>query len=566
MSVTAIVFVIVFVSTAMVVLFFTRFRAKVALRARLIDLPGKMPDLDEHGQAVSLENLDSITRYAKRMEAHDPGAWRLDATTWNDLDMNKVFGRVNVCLSSVGEEYLYNCLHELQQDESGLLAREDLVQYLSANPEERLAVQMALYRLGKQNYNGLIRLMFATDKRFLKYQWLYRVMAWLPLLGTVLFFVHVPIAFFVVFGGFVANFIIDDRVQDKTEDEIPAIDYMNRLLRCCGRLAKHNCTLPIFATVRQGYKQLKPMMNRMPSGRVTNNEWMDLSFILDYVRILFLIKVRNYNRVMRMIEEQTDALHGLFKAVGELEVALCVQSLRLNLPVACVPTFVPDAQIEFDGMVHPLITQPVANTAEISGNTLLTGSNASGKSTFIKALALGSVLAQTLYTCAAERFALRFSWVMTSMVMRDDLSGGDSYFIVEIKSLKRMIDRVKLYPCTCFVDEILRGTNTVERIAASASVLRWLHGQDDDQAQPNCLVLAATHDIELTQLLADAYANYHFRETVEASGVTFDYKLQPGPATTRNAIKLLEVMDFNPRIVTQAQDMSQRYDTTQKWM
>ncbi|MCL2363092.1 MAG: hypothetical protein FWC71_00330 [Defluviitaleaceae bacterium] len=561
MSVTAIVFVIVFVSTAMVVLFITRVRAKAALRTRLLDMPGKLPELGVGGNPVSLENLDSIARYATHEAAHAPDAWRLDATTWNDLDMDKVFGRVNVCLSSVGEEYLYNCLHDLQQRPNALLEREKLVQFFSAETEERLAVHMALHRLGKENYNGLARLMFAFDGKFLKFQWLYKVLAWMPLLTAALIFVHVPLGVMGLLAAFLINAVVHNRVKDRLEDDIPALEYMNALFACCKRLAARKIDLPVFEKLRTAFTFFKPMMNRLPQSRNRGSVYLDFDFIYEYVRIIFLYDVRNYNRLSQEIKEHNWQLHELFKGVGEIEVALCVQSLRMNLPVACVPEFGNDAQITFEELVHPLIKQPITNTGQIGGDSLLTGSNASGKSTFVKSLALGGVLAQTLHTCAAARFTLRFSWVMTSMVMRDDLSGGDSYFIVEIKSLKRMLERVALYPCTCFIDEILRGTNTVERIAASASVLRWLDGG----GQRNCLTVAATHDIELTHLLANTYSNYHFRETVTPAGVTFNYKLQDGPSTTRNAIKLLEVMDFDPQIVTQAQDMAQGYDTTQKW-
>ena len=94
----------------------------------------------------------------------------------------------------------------------------------------------------------------------------------------------------------------------------------------------------------------------------------------------------------------------------------------------------------------------------------------------------------------------------------------------------------------CFVDEVLRGTNTAERIAASSRILRYL-------AEKKALVFAATHDLELTSLLADVYENYHFSEQVEENIVVFDYRLKPGKATSRNALKLLEMMEY-PKVIT----------------
>lgn len=95
------------------------------------------------------------------------------------------------------------------------------------------------------------------------------------------------------------------------------------------------------------------------------------------------------------------------------------------------------------------------------------------------------------------------------MALRDDLSSQESYYIAEIRSLKRILDAVgEEYPVLCFVDEVLRGTNTVERIAASSQILESL-------ASENVICFAATHDIELTYILEGVYENYHFSEEID---------------------------------------------------
>lgn len=87
------------------------------------------------------------------------------------------------------------------------------------------------------------------------------------------------------------------------------------------------------------------------------------------------------------------------------------------------------------------------------------------------------ILAQTIHTCCADRCQSSYWRVMTSMALRDDLGSGESYYIVEIRSLKRILDAAQSpgAPVLCFVDEVLRGTNTVERIAASTQILKSLH-------------------------------------------------------------------------------------------
>ena len=191
---------------------------------------------------------------------------------------------------------------------------------------------------------------------------------------------------------------------------------------------------------------------------------------------------------------------------------------------------------------------------------LLTGSNASGKSTFLKMVALNAILAQTIHTCSCESYQAPLYRIFSSMSLKDDLSEGDSYFIVEIKAIKRILDasQTEGRPVLCFVDEVLRGTNTIERIAAAAQILRGL-------ADKGCMVFAATHDMELAQLLKECMNNYHFEEDVRDGDVHFFYKLQEGPTKTRNAIKLLEMLGFREDLVSRANESVRVFEQTGEW-
>jgi DNA mismatch repair ATPase MutS len=131
------------------------------------------------------------------------------------------------------------------------------------------------------------------------------------------------------------------------------------------------------------------------------------------------------------------------------------------------------------------------------------------------------------------------------MALKDNILTGESYFVTEIKSLRRIIGYCDTQRCIVFVDEILRGTNTPERIAASTAVLRKLH-------MTGSICIVASHDIELTRLLAAEYDNYHFTEHFTADTITFDYLLRAGPSRSTNAIKLLAYMGFDKGIVNEA--------------
>ena len=110
----------------------------------------------------------------------------------------------------------------------------------------------------------------------------------------------------------------------------------------------------------------------------------------------------------------------------------------------------------------------------------------------------------------------------------------------------------------CAIDEVLRGTNTIERVAASAEILKALE-------RPGTLCLIATHDAELCALSGGRYQLTHFEETVSDTEISFDYKLKPGPAETRNAIHLLKLMGFDDTIVKAAHHQADEYVRTGKW-
>ncbi len=158
-------------------------------------------------------------------------------------------------------------------------------------------------------------------------------------------------------------------------------------------------------------------------------------------------------------------------------------------------------------------------------------------------MAINQILGQTVFTTCVKSYKASFFNIYTSMALKDDVLKNESYYIVEIKYLKRIIDKSKdKMPKLCFVDEILRGTDTIERIASSSEVLNYFNNS-------NCICFAATHDIELTYLLEDKFDNYHFEEEITDNDMVFDYKLREGRAKSRNAIKLLALMGYDDTII-----------------
>jgi len=505
---------------------------------------GKPPQKQEY-------SLESIKTYHVYTTANADTEKYIDGITWNDLEMDKIFKRINVCNTSIGEEYLYNCLHEPQFDQSHLLNREAFISRMNEQPEERFKIQMCLVRLGKINFNGIPDFIFKSGEKPLRFPVIYIILSIIPflLIGAFIINLYAGIACFLI--SFTLNIAIYFLTKRKIDISFSAIQYFLSMINCCNKLLKiENLKSELFwEQLNNSYITFKSLKGI--DLQIMQNRSDDFGILSQYWRILRLTDVKNYNKVTIRINKNKEQFHNLYKKLAEIDLAICVSSFRESLPFYSTPIFHNENRIDFEEIYHPLLSTPVSNSGIIKNNSIITGSNASGKSTFIKTLAVNGILAQTIFTCTAQAFSSRFSLVMTSMALRDDISEGESYFITEIKSLKRILDKIKKVYCVCFIDEILRGTNTIERIAASASILNYLNEKD-------CLCVAASHDIELAKMLEEIVDNYHFKERITNDGMVFDYKINQGISNTKNAIKLLRYMNFPDIIVENAENFADK--------
>lgn len=216
------------------------------------------------------------------------------------------------------------------------------------------------------------------------------------------------------------------------------------------------------------------------------------------------------------------------------------------------PSLAPgESVLAAQGLGHPLIPIQVRvcndfNLAQKGEVAIITGSNMSGKSTFLRTLGINTVLALAGAPVAAEVFRLQLLRLFTCIQVSDSLSDGFSYFYAEVHRLKQLLDALQIndQPGVLFlIDEIFRGTNNHERRIGSQAYVRAL-------VQANGAGLISTHDLELSKLADEnpMILNYNFRDDVVDGRMFFDYRLRPGPSPTTNALKImaLEGLPINP--------------------
>ena len=164
--------------------------------------------------------------------------------------------------------------------------------------------------------------------------------------------------------------------------------------------------------------------------------------ILDYIRILFHIDIIKFNSMHKILIKQKDDLLNIFDIIGFLDSMVATASFRKMLKYYSEPKLANNKKpnIEIIDLYHPLILDPIPNSINEDQSMLITGSNASGKSTFIKTVAINAILSQTIFTSLSKSYKASFFKIFSSMALRDNIFNNESYYIVEIKSLKRILD------------------------------------------------------------------------------------------------------------------------------
>lgn len=534
-----------FIIIAIYVLIDTARKRKARIEKKLKNSYGK-----PSARRYSEDEFELIGHFYEELK--DEG-YSVDDITWNDLGMDDIYKAMNISNSSAGQEYLYKMLRIPAKTEEELKETDRLAEFFDSDEQKRLEIQRKYVKLGftrvisLSDYLGLISEL-DTGSNVVHYFSILVLAAAL----LVCLFADPVIGIFLIIAAVSFSVISYYKYKAKVEPYFICIRQLVNMLSTAKGIAELNYKElehynAKFNDINTKFSSIIKNTFLLSTGNVDGSI---VEMLLDYIRMLTHVDLIKFNSMVKKLEKHEEEMYDLMNTLGYLEACISVASFRKWLPYWCKPEFTGQyggKALELKEVFHPMIAEPVANSIRADKHILVTGSNASGKSTFLKTVAINAVLAQTIFTSTSKEYRAPMYRVYSSMSLRDDLSSNCSYYIVEIKSLKRILDAVDTVedkdkrPVLCFVDEVLRGTNTVERIAASSEILKSLRYK-------NVLCFAATHDIELTAILEKFYDNYHFQEEVTDDDVKFNYKLFKGPATTRNAIKLLKIMGYDSQI------------------
>ncbi|ROR29382.1 MutS-like protein [Mobilisporobacter senegalensis] len=518
---------------------------------------GEIPD-----EEYTSEKFESIKKYYLSVKDKDLD---IDDITYNDLDLKEIYMMLNNTGSAIGEEYLYALLRKPVFSEEELLERNRLMNYFESHEEDRLKLQTQFALMGKLNKLSIYEYINRTDN----IQSINIAKEYFMALGLVASIAAILIN--PMIGGSLTVFFIANNMityfkkKAEIESYFTVFSYILRLLNEIKEIRKLNIPqienyTKIFEEAEVAFRKFKKGSRIVISGNAMAGDIADM--ILDYLRMLFHVDIIKFNTMLTTLRKNRDILNGLYENIGYLDSMIAAASFRKQIDYYSEPKLVSGTKpyLKVEDIFHPILEEPVVNSIKADRSVLITGSNASGKSTFIKTMAINAILSQTIYTSVSKSYEASYFRVFSSMALRDDIFSNESYYIVEIKSLKRILDKINgKYPVLCFVDEVLRGTNTLERIAASTQILHSL-------SQGNTLCFAATHDIELTAILENHFDNFHFMEKVQENDILFDYKLYSGRAVSKNAIKLLEIMGYSKDIIEHANELANEFLLNGNWV
>lgn len=269
---------------------------------------------------------------------------------------------------------------------------------------------------------------------------------------------------------------------------------------------------------------------------------------------LFFYDLHVASAILRTAVPHKDALLGGMAALADLEALCSLACFGWEQPTVCYAQFTAEPRVRIERGRHPCVDprRCVPNSLQLEASPrvwLITGSNMSGKSTFLRMIGVNALLSQMGGPACAEGVTMCPLRLMTDLRVRDNLAQNESYFLAEVRHLRRMVlPPLGEAPLLGLIDEPFRGTNSDEQGAATLAVVEHL------KQSPHLFVIA-THERKVTELADGRCAvNRHFQENIGSSGMVFDYVLREGPARTRNALRLLAEERYPQAVLASAEE------------
>ena len=514
----------------------------------------KKIDEDWGKQINDYRNFDLIESYSEKNTATT--FHKLNAQTKNDIDFKELFSFLDRTNSKPGQQFFYDKLTTPTNNLVALKEFDNQVNFFIKNKTEREIAQFLLSQLNNGDAYYIAALLNDGSTQKPLYAKLYlvdTVVVILMLLASIKF----PVLLIWILLPLMLNVALHYKNKKNINRYLISFPQLNMLINVSKSFFKFN--IPFNATQAKqsisalsGFKRKFSLINL---GNYGDNEIVQFFLMLfEFIKIIFLIEIHSFYSIIKTIQNKKNDIDSLIKYVGSIDAALSVASLRMGVDKFSIPIFTETKkELKIENVYHPLIENCVANSIAVNNKSILvTGSNMSGKSTFIRAVIINSILSQTIHTCFADSFETPFLKVFSSIRIEDNLHEGSSYYFKEVNAIGTLITASQnSFQHLFILDEVFKGTNTIERVSAAKAILSYLNKNDN-------IVFVSSHDIELVSLLQAEYDLYHFVEDISNDELVFDHKIKQGELKSRNAIKILQLSNYPKEIVNEANNLTSK--------
>lgn len=496
-----------------------------------------------------VRNFAEIEKYLPFDKNFD--CYTLTEQTLIDIDIQNLFHFIDRTITTIGQQYLYSKIVKPSININELEIRGKHADFFQKNDTLRLKTQIVLQNLEKKS-TDLITDIFYTNTA-IDNKKLYTAIIVLSVLAltSILFCLLTPKIAIVLIFLFGVNLLVHLIYRYYNSRKLKTIQQVYQLLNTVDKLMKLKLpiTLEKKSYINFTFKRFKKVYPFLNFGIPTNDISGIIFYFFDLIKSFFLIEIHLLNFTFNEIIKNKDSLNLLFTYIGQIEMSLSTASIMYSKIEYCKPIFITNkTNLACQDALHPLIINCIPNSMQLyQTNAFITGSNMSGKSTFLRTILINSILSQSLFIAFAKEFTSPILKILSSIKISDNLEEGTSYFFKEVSLILEMIIHSRSESKNLFViDEIFKGTNTIERISLAKAVLSNLSSGN------NNIVIASSHDIELIELIGNKFRHFHFTESIINNELQFDYIIKDGPITTRNAIKITEIAGFPADVINEA--------------
>lgn len=521
--------------------------SKMKLTQKLQESWGRPKDTDFQ--------FDKIEHYFRKKEKGSALQVISDQTI-NDIDFYKVFAYIDRTCSKIGQQYLFSKLLVLEHKHD-FTEQETFIQHFTENVESRHQAQLILSKLNDADAYNVSRLFLDAFIGKPKNFNIIRVLSGIVIL-TLLLTILIPKFIILLVLVFCVNLVFHYQCKKHAYMYSDSIPQLSLLCKGIKELSKNDFLFEHMGKTNTSLKSVLQLKNQMKlfilEAKSHNPVEGFIYVMLEYLKIQCLIEPIIVFSALKRLNEKKQEIQDLYEFFGKVDCAISIASLRYGVKYYCRPIVTEDKNgLRFDDIFHPLVPNCIPNTMMVSNKSvLLTGSNMSGKTTFIRSVSINTLFAQTINTCFASDFQLSPMKIFSAIRISDDVLSGKSYYFEEVLTINKMVIESESNVKTLFLlDEIFKGTNTIERIAAGKAVLSYLCKAEN-------IVFVSTHDIELTGLLKEEYNLFHFTEVIDNNQIHFDFKLKHGELKTRNAIRILEINGYPKKLIDEAKGISNK--------